>query len=406
MKRKSIFKRGGIFVLSAIMALTMCSASAFAASIGNGVATTTDTQITVPKGVTFINEDAVTSYGPGIEFTYTVGPATVADGSMTVTDSNGNSTTVHSGPADGLTLAANSVAFTSAETFTTSASGVEATKDITLNVDTSKFSRAGVYRYVLTDTTATSALYQAGITRANDYDTTRYIDVFIKRGTNGAMEVYGYALKTENSTTTANSQKDPGFVSGSPAEGANTDKYATYNVTLTKQVAGTLGDTEHEFPFAITVANNGKSYFAGEGTTAVTSATSLSATLKHGETYTIQGLNPHATVAYRETNDTTDLYEVTAAGASSALTVTADANAKTYDVAAGAVSTYDTANSNTAVATVGAKTNYESVTYTNTLDEVSPTGLVLRFGAYAFLIAAAFALIAFYRKKESVVDEI
>ena len=90
MKRKSIFKRGGIFVLSAIMALTMCSASAFAASIGNGVATTTDTQITVPKGVTFINEDAVTSYGPGIEFTYTVGPATVADGSMTVTDSNGN----------------------------------------------------------------------------------------------------------------------------------------------------------------------------------------------------------------------------------------------------------------------------------------------------------------------------
>ena len=411
MNRRKL-KKVGAFLLSAAMALTIGSASAFAADIGNGVATTGDNQITVPKGVTFINEDSVTSYGPGITYTYTLAPAEVAAGT-TVTDSNDNSTTVHAGPAGGLTLESASLAFPASETNTTSASGTQHSKNIVMNFDGSAFERAGVYRYVLTDTTSAAALYAAGITRDADYDTTRYIDVFVKN-VNGTMTVYGYALKTENNTTTAASDKDPGFVSESPAEdgtSVDTDRYKTYNVTLTKQVAGTLADTEHEFPFAITVANDGKSYNAAKGNVAAaasaeaTAATSLTTSLKHTQTYTIAGLSPHATVAYQETNDTTDLYEVTAAGSTSALTVTDDGN-KHYAVAAGAVSTYENDNTESSVAAVGSATNYQAVTYTNTLEEVSPTGLVLRYGAYVFMIAMALALLAVFRKRENTVDEI
>lgn len=395
------------------MTLTLGASASFAASIGTGVAETNDTQITVPKGVTFINEDAVTSYGPGITYTYTVAPATTED-AMTVTDAEDHVGTVHAGPANGLTLETPSITFGADETYTTSAAGVQATKNIVMNVDLSKFNRAGIYRYVLTDTTAKADLYAAGITRDDGYDTTRFIDVFVRRTATG-FEVYGYALKTANGSTIASTEKDPGFVSESPAEDGDpvaTDKYKTYNVTLTKTVTGTLGDFEHEFPFAITVSNNGHNYNAAKGdinaakAATATSATSLNTTLKHTQTYTIAGLSPHATVAYQETNDTSDLYEVSVAGSSSAISVTADQTAKTYAVAAGAVSAYDTENSATSVAAIGSKTNYEAVTYTNNLDEVSPTGLVLRFGAYAFLIALAFGMMFALNRRESVKDEI
>lgn len=398
-------RKGLAMMATLAMVLSLAIVPTFAAGIGNGVATTSDTQLTVPKGVTFINADAVSSYGPGITFTYTVAPATVTEGAMTVKDAPGRSTTVHAGPASGLTLASSSLAFPASELFTTSAAGTEATKNIVLNVDLTKFTKAGVYRYVLTDTTTTSALYNAGITRDDNYDTTRFIDVFIRRNvTTGNMEVYGYALKVDNSSTDATATpataKDPGYVASSPAEDgttADTDRYETYNVTLTKTVAGTLGDTEHQFPFAITVSNDSKNYFAAKGTAATaaastaTSATSLSTTLAHTETYTIAGLSPHATVAYQETNDTTDLYEVTAAGSSAALTVSDDNN-KHYSVAAGAVSDYETSNSATSVDKLGATTNYSAVTYTNTLDEVSPTGFVQHFGMLMMIMFAAMAL--------------
>lgn len=394
-----------VVMMSAMMVFSLGLVSSFAASIGSGVVNSTDTQLTVPKGVTFINADAVTSYGPGITFTYTVAPATVTEGAMTVTDADGNSTTVHAGPASGLTLASASLAFPASETFTTSAAGTEATKNIVLNVDLTKFSRAGVYRYVLTDTTTTAALYAAGITRDDNYDTTRFIDVFVRRNAQGNMEVYGYALKVNNSSTdgtaTPPTAKDPGYVAASPAEdGAtvDTDRYETYNVTLTKTVSGTLGDFEHEFPFAITVANDGKNYYAAKGDINAAKAatadalTSKSTTLKHTEVYTLAGLSPHATVAYQETNDTADLYAVTASGSSSALTVTDDGN-KHYSVAAGAVSDYDTENSASTVDALGATTNYSAVTYTNTLDEVSPTGFVQHFGMILMIMTAAIMLL-------------
>lgn len=392
MKKKGI----AMLALSLVMAFGMGS-SAMAAAIGDGVVESDSTTITIPKGVTFINDEAVTSYGPGITYTYTVAPATVAAGT-TITDGT-NTTTVHAGPAGGLTLDAASLTFGSGTTYTTSAAGVESTQNISMSVDLSQFTKPGVFRYVINDTTATSALYAAGITRDDNYDTDRYIDVFIKRGQNG-LEVAGYALKDEQDSNA----KDPGFVSESPAEDGttvDTDRYETYNLVLTKQVAGAMGDTEHSFPFAATVANDGKSFSAGKtGAISDTSATALSTALKHGESYYIKGLSPRATISYQETNDTPDLYTVSAAGSSSAIALTENASAKTYTMSAAAVSSYVSSNSNSSVDVLGAETNVSEVTYTNTLEEVSPTGLILRYGMFFFMIAAAGLLILANRRSQ------
>ena len=402
-----------VFVMFATLALILSmSCISFAAPIGNGVSTSSDTTLTIPKGVTFINADAVTSYGPGVTFTYTVAPTDLTDGAMTIKDADGHTTTVHSGPTGGLTLASSSVTFGSNETFTTSASGVQATKDITLNVDLSKFSKPGVYRYTLTDTTDTSTLYAAGVTRDDNYQTTRYIDVFVYRNTEtGAFYVGGYALKTDNSSTNGKDApttvKDPGYVSSSAVEDgdpANTDRYETYNVTLTKVVTGGLGDKNHEFPFAITVANQSKNYQAAKGNVdaakaaTADAATSKSTTLKDGETYTLVGLSPKATVAYQETNDTTDLYTVTVNGSSSSIAVTEDATNKTYAIAAGSVSTYDTDNSATTVNDLGSTTNYSAVTYTNDLAILSPTGFAQRWFPYVAMLIGAMLLSVISRR--------
>lgn len=404
--KKNVLKSCGVFALSALMAVSALSVCAHAISINGGsspgVVSSNETTVTVPKGITFINEDAVTSAGPDVTFTYSVAPATVTAGTS-VTDANGKSINVKAGPAQGLTLDATTLTFPSSETNTTSAEGIEHTKDISMSVDLTKFSQPGVYRYEITDETSLATLYAAGLTRSDDYQENRFLDVFIQRNNQGNLEVSGYALKTTNDSTTPSSEKDPGFVAASPVEGEDTDHYKTYNVEVRKLIAGTMGDTSHEFPFAITVANQNKPYLAGEGTTASTSATSLSATLKHNDVYTIQGLSPKATFSVVETNDTNPLdpYVVSVNGKTAAIQVTEDTSNMTYSIAAGTVSSYDADNSASDVSEIGAKTNYEQVTYTNTLDTVSPTGLVMRYGAYLFMAIAGIAIIAIAMRKKN-----
>lgn len=408
--RKNLLKRIGAVALAVAVSLTMgvTSFAAGEAELVNGVASSDSTTLIIPKGLTMINAQSADSYGPNITFTYSVEPASVQAGT-TITDNDGHTGTLNAGPTGGMTLASSNVVFPGSQIFSTSPAGTEAKKNITLNLNLDNFSKPGIYRYVLTDTTATSALFAAGITRADDYQTARYIDVFIKND-NGSLAVYGYALKATNDATNNEGKgnttgKDPGFIKDSAVEGADkTDKYETYNVELTKVVSGTLADTTHPFPFEVTISNDGKSYFAAKGDLEAarhnaTSETSLSTTLKNGETYTIAGLSPRATVAVQETNDTTDLYEVTAADASSALTVSKDGN--DYSIAAAAISDYMTANSDTSVNTLGTESDYKSITYTNTLNEVSPTNVVVRFAPYLFILGAAIVLLVMMRRRKS-----
>jgi len=189
------------------------------------------------------------------------------------------------------------------------------------------------------------------------------------------------------------------------------DVYNTYNVTLKKIVAGSMGDKEHEFQFNATVGNNGLKfkYQDAEATSAADgeSGTSIGATLNHEEVLNIRGLNPRATVLYTETNNTNEVYTVSAAdkAADEALTIKTSADADATEFASGNkaatgtlnVTTYASAYTN--ASRTYAKTDDVNITYTNTLDQVSPTGIALRYAPYIFMLAAASMFVVLSRKE-------
>ncbi len=392
--KKSVLSKLIAIVLSVLLMAT--SFAAFAEAIDGGAnpgaISTDDTTLTIPKGITLKNDESGTYYNPNITYTYTIAPVTPATGAKV------SGVDVVEGPTGGATLASNSVAFTAGEVSGITSSGKEITQNLTVNIDLTKFSQVGIYRYKISDTTATSALFTAGITRKDNYNKDRYLDVYIKNGTSG-VAVAGYALTQTNSATAGD--KDGGYTkeyetttdAGTGTVTENTDVYRTYNVKLEKQVTGDMGDKNHAFPFAVTVNNNSLTYYSN-GSAAT--GTSISTTLADGDTLEIKGLNPHATVGYVETNDTGSTYKVTINGKTSTLVNEAEvASGSTATLAVGAVSAYDTDNSNTSVAVDSAATDYSQVKFINNLASISPTGVVLRYAPFILLLACAGALVLF-----------
>ncbi len=411
--KKKIFKRASAVVTAALMTAALTATSALtvgAVDIGDtGVVESTDTTLTIPKGISLINEVPGQYYSPTVTYSYTIAPQDVSG--VTITDDNNRSLLVERGPVDGAALDnSGNVAFTSALSDFTDGNGTEKTENLTVNVDTTKFSKPGIFRYVITDTTADSALYNAGIVRPAGYDTTRYLDVYIQNNNSG-FKVTGYTLRTKND----DGPKSQGFVTASETA-AKTDKYKTYNIELKKTVAGDMGDKNHEFPFAVALTNNNLNYKWGKDAAALTdsSTTALTAVnLKHNDTLYIRGLSPKATVGYTETNDTQDTYRVKIDGKTSEsenLTPLVEESSveknSTMVLPVGAVTNYNTANPNQGntgylpPVTLASVTNYREVMFTNTLEAVSPTGLVLRFAPFiAMAVFGVVFLVIAHRKK-------
>ena len=407
-RKRGILKTAAAAVTAALMFSAMIPAYAAVPIGDNGTTASNDTSLTIQKGITVYNDESMTVDGPTITYSYTIEPATVASGT-TVTDAANNTAYVHAGSAGGITLSSSTVAFTG-EDIAAVPAGQEVKKTIGLNVDITKFDRPGIYRYKLTDTTSVSALYAAGITRDDDYEKDRFLDVYVSRKEDGTFQVSGYALQKEDTDGTL--VKDPGYIADSekPETGDNlTDNYYTYNITVKKQVTGAMGDRNHEFPFTITIANESKSYYSGKDASALTksSSTSVSTALKHGEAYYIRGLSPKAVEGIVETNDTEDLYIVTVEGKASpsatgtSIAVTEGTNAQnksTYTAASSAVSTYDASNGSSSVEAVPESTERAEVTYTNNMNEVSPTGVIMRFGPFLFILAAGIMILVSIRR--------
>lgn len=407
---KPILKSIATFVAVAAMVMAM-TAVTFATDDG--------TQLIIHKELTVKNASLQSVYGPGIAYTYSVVPATVASGTKV-----GN-TVVHAGPADGLTIASTPT-FAVTDSLSASSSGASNTKNLVLAVDKSKFSAPGVYRYLLTDTTTAANLAAAGIVRDTNFNAERYIDVYLTRNdSTGGLDVGGYVVQAENEITgdfdkedftgdsvpnavstngDNNTTVDPSMDMGASETNYVADSFATYNVQVSKTVTGNMGDKQHEFPMAGAIAgNNGRKVFVSENTAATSSSTEVTdipsnVTLKHGDTYYVAGLSPNATIAWTETNDTEDDYTTTVAGGNG--TKYQDAQSLvaggTIGVTAQHVSNY---SSSAAEGTANADT--AAITFTNDFTSVSPTGIVMRFGAPLIILLAAIALVVMNRKAKA-----
>ena len=187
------------------------------------------------------------------------------------------------------------------------------------------------------------------------------------------------------------------------------DVYNTYNITLKKVVAGTMGDKEHEFDFAATVTNNGLNFKVAKnaadadnaGPIAVASYDLLT-NLKHEDVYFLRGLNAKATVTYTETNDAEETYKVkiednTPAVVNSVNDVEVVKTGTATTGAAANITDYGTEYK--AFGDSVTEQAVKNITYTNTLDTVSPTGVALRFAPYLFMLAAAAMFVVLSRRQ-------
>lgn len=396
---KKSFKRISALVIALVMVMGI-TVTAFADEIGTGGSTAGSlaaaNSVTMKKAITITNHfgsEGEYAYEPAITYTYTL-----SDGQEGGTINDGNIIAHYKAGlvsylADG--SGADQTAVFSAENQVTSGSTVS--KDLTWSFDPARFPSAGVYRYNVNETAVSAAPEEIGIVRNADYDTDKYLDVYVKNSEAGGLEIYGYALVDDEAAEVTNiSEKSQGW-----NDGEDLETYDTYNVTITKTITGAGADMTAEFPFHVELSGEMSSAnIATEGTGdaitewAVTEGTpdtaAISGTLGHNETIIIKGLPNTVTFGVKEDNPTPDDYSATAAVTGASTTALAS-NAVLAGSAAG-LEVVTGAASFTDVIAVGV---------TNNLETISPTGLVLRFAPYILILGAGILLLVLSRRRQA-----
>ena len=378
-------------ILAPVLGMTLImgmSGYAFAADLTSGVAITDETSVNISKVMKVINPDLSSVDGPGMDYSYSIISAVPSDenGGTSVTDAENRTGTVHEGPANGVSLATSTVSFPVGTPLNASSAGTDNTKFFTAAADLTKFTAPGIYRYKISETLTPHDPTSVGVTDTGDRD--RYLDIYIENGPSG-LKVAGYTLHDKYNN------KTDGFNGGSTGSGqpfTGAAQFETKNILLENEVTGNMGDKNNQFPFAGTVKDNGRSFYAKKGeapnadpsnqAAGSASGTALSTALAHGEKYYISGLSSAAILDFTETNNTPDTYSVS---------ITGGKDSESAPVISGGKKTMGEAS----------VMNSETVKFTNKLDAVSPTGVVLRFGYAAFLILAGIVLVLLRKRSGS-----
>lgn len=401
------FKRLG--VLFAALALSMCMAgTAFAAAgIGsNGTVTADDNTVAIKKQIVFVNAENTTVREPNITYTYTISAATA--NSATVKDADGIQATVKNGVAGAISNQTAEVLYADTASVQASSNGIADEKTFSFTFVPTAFTAPGIYRYQITES-VNSTKASVSVTEAATYNASRYLDVYVQRETAGSdtMKIYGYVLYEDANTTSFNGytgenqnlgKKSEGYVNTSTATGqqADVDVYTTQNLVVHKTTTGTMADPDHDFPLSVAftaaagvtapkigVAADGRGAVTSGGTDNAGSYAMLgtiAGTVRNGSTITFTGIPAQSTVAITETNNSPDSYKIKAGTTDGGTDLLAESI-----VAAGAA-----ANATSSQTFTNSKIDDY---FTNTLDAISPTGVVLRYGPFIFMVAAGVALL-------------
>ncbi len=451
---KSTIKKIGALALALVIVLAMGTTAFAAESMTNqggviGEFTTPDTAtvqndaVVIYKEITAFNPESCTVNAPTITFNYTIGAATVAAGT-TVTDNASHHNLINGAAANATVAvkpgvgtptitgtAAGVLAITPADELDASVNGTANRFNLTVDFSSIDWnttgSGAGVYRYVISETTAENAKNAAGI-KEGTVANTLYMDVYV----DGSNNIYGYVLFTNNSSIDAGTSdpaaataagKTEGFVGGAAdgtaysSDTSAADKYYTFNLDLKKVVQNDqyAVSTKHQFPFTVTLDNPTVTaavlpiMTVGENATQTalaaaaigtgTTATKWEPTIANDATISYVGIPCGTTITVYETNDVTGVtYTSVSANADT------DADAKPIGT---------NEDSNTAIVDCGATAlkaateNHtvsanKAVTFTNTLLQISPTGVVMRVGPYLLIVALGATLFLFTRRRKVV----
>ena len=401
-------------LVSLILAIMMIAAvgAAFATSMdlandgvdGSKTNTTTNTSVTIYKELTAFNPSATTINAPTISYSYAIsGDVTIAD-SATITDSDSIAVKPYAGStATSVTPSiTSSVGWTPAETLTASSTGAANKKPLTVSF-TGTFPRAGVYRYLITETITNAAYTAAGVVNGT-ISNTRYLDVYVK----DENVIYGYVLTDANNTATSTSTtKTEGFVATTGDGALTADQYHTFNLTISKTVSNDnyIKTTHHQFPFTVTFTNatvtgavkpivtaTANATLAQADAVAIASFTATAPTIADGASVTYTGIPMGTVVSIVEQNNVTGTtYAVTTTGA--------DMNISTAEAVTSGNSTTGTIA--ITAQTAGSEAD-KTVAVTNDMQIISPTGYVSRVAPYALiLVGGIFLLIIATRRKHT-----
>ena len=443
-------KRFLTLVLSFIVIVSMC-ASAFASAPtptidSNGeqgafaspdTPVSQDKTLVIEKELRAYNADGDAVMAPNISYSYSIAPVTDVTG-LTITDAankhdpEGSVTAPVKAGITGATITS-TVAWASTEEIQASATGTPSKKPISIDFSNVVFTGAGVYRYAVTETVTTGYAYDTSGVTASDLAKTRYIDVYVRphpdnfnNGTNAnEWDIYGFTCFLNNESITEDDKttvavKTSGFVSGvdDDNEVIPADSYYTFNVTVSKEVVGdAYGALTQWFPFSVIMTNStitttvdvkGEVVVDGKADTwtdpspaTFTAGIAGVVRLKSGGSVKYIGIPCGSSVEVYETNIATGVtYRVE--------TTVDEADEPVVD--GGVISTSTTP---AAVAQDDEKEAYQStkavietsadeadeVSHTvevkNVFENISPTGVVLRFAPYLLILFGGGLLIAF-----------
>ena len=289
----------------------------------------------------------------------------------------------------------------------------------------------GIYRYKIADVTTAETLAAAGVTDGGAANRI-YLDVYTKYNTNkDGLEIYGYVLfksdsdtasiTYDNTVTIATEGKVTGFdvqtetetVSGVNGQNEITyksDKYYTYNAKVKKTIDGELADTTHKFPFKVELSNSSvtssddfryqiniggeqgtltDANLAANGSWTLDGITDATTGLKLGQNdeIVLLGLPAGTKIKVTEKNDTGDIYTASAKGTDDAAI---NLKSGTADAAASvAVSPDATAEMNAVYDIDGT----ETITFTNSMKDISVTGLLFSVAPFIIITGAGAVLI-------------
>ena len=346
---KTRAKRLAAILMAAVMTAAM-AVPAFAASDTTDSEAATETGSTTGIAISsmdftkVVDADANT-YQPEETFKFTVAGATAGENEK----------------YNGAVVSTGTGSITAADVTTDPTLMGKQTYKSSLDFSSLSFDQPGVYKYTVTETKGTN--------KDMTYDKKRTLYVYVRWNSAGdATEIYGAAMTEDESTT-----KSANFTNVYKTSGDTTDEFK--DLTVKKKVTGAQGDTSKLFNFQLTITSgSGRKYYKVS-----TTANGSAEQLESGKTYDFQLKNGDKIVV--ENLSTNDTYMV-------------------IETESGKDGYTTTGEVNQAKAMVNKDT---TETITNNKDAVTPTGIVMSYGPYMLMIAAAAVLaFVFLRKREEI----
>lgn len=279
--------------------------------------------------------------------------------------------------------------------------------EVTANFSGVKFTEAGIYRYNVTEELGTSnSAADIDIDVNNGNKGTYVLDVYVKKvpGTEGAEDTfkpYAYALsKTGEFASFTHDANNPvwnaiykGAENGTGKVNEIVNELTTYDLTITKTIVGDVAANEFEFTIDITDVPTDV-YIKLDDKTPVAGNQTFTVKLGNDGKAVIKGLPSLAKYAIKEAVNRLEGYEVVVQETKTDKTVAAGtynwipnaADAVAYGINSDAVPMGE---------------GSVKVDYTNTLDNISPTGVVLRVAPYALILVAGIALLLISRRRRT-----